>query len=44
MPGVVCATMTYVIVLTVEMCFVRIALWEGLVRGEQWACLNLAVF
>ncbi len=42
--GVVCAFLTYVIVLTVQIGMIRVGVWEGMMKGELWAFINLAVF
>ena len=42
--GLVCAGLTYVIVLTVQIGMLRVGIWEGLVRGEPMAFFHLAVF
>lgn len=42
--GMFCALITYVIVVFVQIGFVRIGVWEGLMAEEQWAYVNLAVF
>ena len=42
--GVVCAFLTYVIVLTVGIGMIRVGVWEGMMKGELWAFINLAVF
>jgi hypothetical protein len=42
--GVICGLITYVIVLTVHFGMIRIALWEGLLKGESWAYIHLLVF
>ena len=42
--GGLCALITYVIVLFVQIGFIRIGVWEGLLAEEQWAYTNLAVF
>jgi hypothetical protein len=35
--GVFCAFLTYVIVLTVQVGFIRIGVWEGLMAGDMWS-------
>lgn len=42
--GAVCAILTYVIVLTVQIGMIRVGLWEGLVVGDTKAFLHLIVF
>ena len=42
--GVICAFLTYVIVLTVQVGMIRIGIWEGLLKGETNAWLHLIVF
>ena len=42
--GAFCATLTYIIVLTVSIGMVRVGIWEGLVKGERSAIMNLVVF
>ena len=42
--GVVCAILTYVIVLTVQVGMIRVGIWEGLLQGEPMAILHLVVF
>ena len=42
--GVVCAILTYVIVLTVQVGMIRVGIWEGLMNGEPMAFLHLIVF
>ena len=42
--GTICAFLTYVVVLTVTIGMVRVGIWEGLLKGEPWAFINLAIF
>lgn len=42
--GGFCAFITYLIVVVVQIGFVRIGIWEGLMEQERWAYVNLAVF
>ena len=42
--GVVCASLTYVIVLTVQVGMIRIGVWEGLVKGDLSSIANLVIF
>ena len=42
--GVVCAFLTYVIVLTVTLGMIRVGIWEDLLKGEPKAIVHLAVF
>lgn len=42
--GIVCSIMTYGIVLTVMIGFLRVGIWEGLLDGDIYAYLHLAVF
>ena len=42
--GVICVIITYVVVLTVQVGMIRIGLWEGLLAGNPWSFLHLAVF
>ena len=42
--GTICACLTYIIVLTVSIGMVRVGVWEGLLKGERWAFINLMVF
>ena len=40
----VCALLTYVIVLTVQIGMIRVGVWEGLRKGELSAIIHLVVF
>ena len=40
----VCAILTYVIVLTVQVGMIRVGIWEGLLRGDIKSIVNLVVF
>ena len=42
--GLVCALLTYVIVLTVQIGMIRVGVWEGLRKGELSAIIHLVVF
>jgi hypothetical protein len=42
--GVICAFLTYVIVITVQLGFLRIGIWESLLEGNKWAYFHLAIF
>ena len=42
--GLVCTIMTYSIVLTVMVGFIRVGIWEGLLDGDYYSYLHLAVF
>ena len=42
--GVFCSFATYATVIVVQIGFLRIGLWEGLLAGDPYAYLNLAVF
>jgi len=42
--GVVCALLTYTIVLTVQVGMIRVGVWEGLLKGETKSIVHLAVF
>ena len=42
--GVVCAILTYVIVLTVQVGMIRVGIWEGLLRGDPKSIANLVIF
>ena len=42
--GVACGMLTYLIVFVVQWGMVRIALWEGLQAGEEWAYWHLSIF
>ena len=42
--GIVCCIFTYAIVLAVQLAMMRIGLWDGLVAGDPWAYLHLAIF
>ena len=42
--GVFCALITYVIVLFVQLGFIRIGVWEGLMEQKNWAYINLSIF
>ena len=42
--GVICGLLTYVIVLTVQIAFIRIGIWEGLQEGTQSSYLNFLIF
>lgn len=42
--GVLCGSLTYFVVVTVQIGLLRIGLWEPLLNGEIWAYLNLLVF
>ncbi len=42
--GMICAFLTYVIVLTVQLGFLRIGIWESLLAGEPWAFIHLLIF
>lgn len=42
--GIICATFTYSIVLTVQVGMIRVGLWERLLIGDASALLHLAVF
>jgi hypothetical protein len=42
--GIICAFLTYVIVLTVQLGFLRIGIWESLLAGEPWAFIHLIIF
>jgi hypothetical protein len=42
--GIICVCLTYIIVLAVQVGMIRIGLWEGLLSGDPWAYLHLAIF
>ena len=42
--GVVCAILTYVIVLTVQIGMIRVGVWEGLLQGELSSIVNIVIF
>jgi hypothetical protein len=42
--GVICGSLTYFVVVTVQIGLLRIGLWDPLLNGEIWAYLNLLVF
>jgi len=42
--GLICAALTYSIVLTVSIGFFRVGIWEALLAGDCSAYLNLLVF
>ena len=42
--GGICGTLTYLIVLVVQLMFLRVGIWEGLQMGTQSAYLNFIVF
>ena len=42
--GVVCAIITYVIVITVGIGMVRVGIWESLMKGEITAFVHLGIF
>ena len=42
--GVICAFLTYVIVLTVQVGMIRVGIWEGLLKGDMKAWIHLFVF
>lgn len=42
--GGFCALITYVIVIFVQIGFIRIGIWEGLMEEQRWAYVNLLVF
>ena len=42
--GGFCALITYLIVIVVQIGFIRIGVWEGLVQEENWAYINTSIF
>ena len=42
--GMTCCFFTYVVVLVVQWGMMKIGLWEGLISGNPWSYLHLAVF
>lgn len=42
--GIACVIMCYLTVFTVQVGFIRIALWDDLLKGDLWAFINLIVF
>jgi len=42
--GIVCVIICYLTVFTVQVGFIRIALWDDLLQGDLWAYANLTVF
>lgn len=42
--GVVCGSLTYIIVLTVHVGMIRVGIWEGLMKGELKSFLHLLIF
>ena len=42
--GSICAFLTYIIVLTVQVGMIRVGIWEGLLQGDPKSFLHLLVF
>ena len=42
--GVICASLTYIIVFTVTIGMIRVGIWEDLIKGEPRAIFHLVVF
>ena len=42
--GVICAILTYIIVLTVTLGMIRVGIWEDLLSGEAKAVVHFLVF
>ena len=42
--GVICASLTYIIVFTVTIGMIRVGIWEDLIKGEPRAIIHLVVF
>lgn len=42
--GIACVIICYLTVFTVQLAFIRIAVWEQLIAGDPWAYLNMLVF
>jgi hypothetical protein len=42
--GIVCVIITYLTVITVQVAFIKVGVWEELYNGDLWAYLHLIVF